>query len=373
MGIEAAGLLASLRRGLTRLHVSASSVRAVCGIGLVLLCVAVPGHMLGENYPDHDRSGRHAARDLPHNMLTSVAKDSILFTYGDNDTCPLWYLQNVEGVRPDVRMVNLSLLGTPWYIKQLRRRVNESAPVPLSYSEDEIDRLQYIQWSPKTVQIPARKEAILSNQPALTTALDASRSVEQPTMSWRIQGRPAGQDQRMLSVRDQVVYDILRSNANQGWKRPVYFAVTTPRSSRLNLEPYLHLEGLAHRVAPIRHNQARSRVVPGLSDAPFDKFRFTNLADPSVHYDGTARTRVGLYYRIWPALAARHLAERDHKKMGTPSPEPGHERGAVRRNSRRHVDAPSDCPCLPGGRRSGSGSRHGRVGRAPGSGRPPHR
>jgi hypothetical protein len=312
VGLGATGLLASLRRGLSRLQPTGPAVRAACGTGLVLLVLAVPGHMLSENYADHDRSGRQTARDLAYNMLTSVAKDSILFTYGDNDTYPLWYLQNVEGVRPDVRVVNLSLLRTPWYIKQLKRRVNASAPVPFSYSKDEIERLQYIQWSPKTVQIPVQKESLLSHQPALRKALDGSYSIEQPMMSWRIQGRTAGQNRRMLSVRDQVVYDILRSNADQGWERPVYFAVTTPPSSRLNLDPYLHLEGLAHRVVPVRHDQSPSRVVPGLSDAPFEEFRLTNLADPNVHYGGTARGTAGLYYRVWPSFAARRLAEQGH-------------------------------------------------------------
>ncbi|WP_263785769.1 glycosyltransferase family 117 protein [Salinibacter grassmerensis] len=314
VGLGASGLLASLRQGLNRLRIRGPSVQAACGTGMVLLLLVVPGQMLRENYGDHDRSGRQAARDFARNMLTSVEKDSILFTYGDNDTYPLWYLQNVEGVRPDVRVVNLSLLGTPWYIKQLKRRENASAPVPLSFSRDEIEQLRYMRWSPKTVQIPVQKDALLSNQPALTKALGTSQSVEQPMMSWRIQGRPGGQDRRMLSVADQVVYDILRANANQGWERPVYFAVTTPRSSRLNLESHLHLEGLAHRVAPIRHDQSQSRVVPGFSDAPFDDFRLTNLADPSVHYGGTARGTIGLHYRIWPSLTARRLAEKGHKK-----------------------------------------------------------
>lgn len=140
VGLGGAGLLECLEDGLRRLTVERATLRAVGGTALALL-LAIPGQMISENYDDHDRSGRYEARDFAYNLLTSVAKDSILFTYGDNDTYPLWYLQNVEGVRPDVRVVNLSLLDTPWYIKQLKQHSNASEPHPLPLSDEQIDRL----------------------------------------------------------------------------------------------------------------------------------------------------------------------------------------------------------------------------------------
>ncbi len=312
VGIGAAGLLERLANGLRRLHVQTPALRAAFGMALTVLLVAVPGHMLGENYADHDRSGRQAAREFAYNMLTSVAEDSILFTYGDNDTYPLWYLQNVEGVRPDVRVVNLSLLDTPWYIKQLKHRANESAPLPMSLSDEQIEKLQYDRWSPRNVQIPVQKEALLSNQPALKTAIDEQHPLEQP-MSWRLRGRAAGGDQRMLAVKDRVIYNILRTNAAQGWNRPVYFATTTPSNAHLNLEPYFQLEGLAHRVVPIRHDARQGRVVPGLSADPFSEFRLTKLDDPTVYYGETARRTVGSRYRLWATHAAQRLASQGHE------------------------------------------------------------
>jgi len=277
---------------------------------LTLLLVGVPGQMISENYGDHDRSGRQAARDVAYNMLTSVAEDSILFTYGDNDTYPLWYLQNVEGVRPDVRVVNLSLLGTSWYTKQLKEPSLASAPVPMSFSDEQIEQLRYEPWSPKTMRLPVRKSDLLSHQPALKNAITGEHPLERP-MSWRLKGRTVG-DRRALSPTDQVVYDILRTNAEQGWTRPVYFATTTPPSARLNLAPYLQLEGLAQRVVPIRHETPRPRVVPGLSEVPFADFRLTHLDDPTVYYGETARSTVGTYYRVWPSYAAQRLAEQGH-------------------------------------------------------------
>ncbi len=311
VGIGAAGLLESLRTGLRKLRIQAPSVRAAGGVGLTVLLFAVPGQMLSENYDDHDRSGRYAARDMAYNMLTSVAEDSILFTYGDNDTYPLWYLQNVEGVRPDVRVVNLSLLGTPWYAKQLKRPANESAPVPMSLSDEQIEQLRYRRWSPREVQFPVQSKELFANQPELQTAVTETHSLEQP-MAWRLRGRSVQGDQRMLSIADQVVYNILRTNAENGWERPVYFSVTTPANTHLNLEPYFQLEGLAHRVVPIRDEDAGGRVVPGLTDARFADFRLTNLDDPDVYYGDTARGTLGAHYRIWPTRAARSLAEQGH-------------------------------------------------------------
>lgn len=306
VGLGAAGLLESLTTALRR--VSGPAARAAVGTGLAILLLAVPGQMLHENYDDHDRSGRYAARDYAYNLLTSVAEDSILFTYGDNDTYPLWYLQNVEGVRPDVRVVNLSLLDTPWYAKQLKESSNESPPVPLSLADEQIQQLRYREWSPRRVKLPVSKTRLFSNQPSLEAAVTESHPLEQP-MAWHLQGRSAGENQRMLSVADQVVYNVLRTNAENGWERPIYFSVTTPSSSRLNLNPYFQLEGLAHRVVPVRHEAPGGRVVPGITDARFEDFRLTNLDDPSVYFGETARGLVGTHYRTWPAYAARRLAE----------------------------------------------------------------
>lgn len=310
IGVGAAGTLEAVRHGLQRIAVGKAALQAAVGVVLTVLLACVPGQVLSENYADHDRSGRQVARDVAYNMLTSVAEDSILFTYGDNDTYPLWYLQNVEGVRPDVRVVNLSLLGTPWYAKQLKEPALDSAPVPMSFSDERIEQLDYRPWSAKEMRLPVQKSDLLSHQPALKTAITEEHPLEQP-MSWRLQGRTVGK-QRALSRTDQVVYDILRTNAEQGWKRPVYFAVTTPPSARLDLAPYLQLEGLAQRMVPIRHEAPGGRVVPGLTEAPFRDFQLTNLDDPAVYYGETARNTVGNYYRIWPAYAARSLAEQGY-------------------------------------------------------------
>ncbi len=99
--------------------------------GLVWL-ILVPGILLRENWEDHDRSGKYFARDIAYNYLQSCAPNAILFTNGDNDTFPLWYAQEVEGIRTDVRVVNLMLFNTDWYIEQMKRKAYESEALPLS-------------------------------------------------------------------------------------------------------------------------------------------------------------------------------------------------------------------------------------------------
>ena len=118
----------------------------------VVLLAVIPINMLAKNFESHDRSGRYIAWDYSYNMLQSCEPNAILFTNGDNDTFPLWYLQEVEEVRTDIRIVNLSLLNTPWYIQQLK---DLEPKVPIAYSDGEIERLTLMRWDkPQVLEIP---------------------------------------------------------------------------------------------------------------------------------------------------------------------------------------------------------------------------
>ncbi|GAI29676.1 unnamed protein product, partial [marine sediment metagenome] len=108
------------------------------------ICALVPILMASQEWNDHDRSQKLLAPDLAKNYLNSCPKNAILFTYGDNDTYPLWYAQEVENVRPDIRIINTSLLGIDWYVNQLRYKINESAPINIVWSEDQVRGLAYL-------------------------------------------------------------------------------------------------------------------------------------------------------------------------------------------------------------------------------------
>jgi len=309
VGIGAGGLLQLVYESVRDTLSSTGQTASLLAAG-ALLFLAVPGWMGFQNYGDHDRSGNHVARDYAHNMLSSVAEDGILFTNGDNDTYPLWYLQNVEGVRRDVRVVNLSLLNTPWYIKQLKQRTYESAPLPLSLSGDDIDNLRPMRWEPETQRLPVAEERAAEWSEYLPASEADTSALERP-MTWTLRGRSYSEDTRMLQVADQAAYNMLLTNARNQWERPIYFAVTVARSGQLNLSNYFQLEGQAYRVLPIRHDRRYGRVVPGITDERMSEFRFTNLADSSVYYNENARRMVD-GYRLHFSHAAERLSRRGH-------------------------------------------------------------
>lgn len=313
IGIGASGILQLTFEKLRDKTAQSPNVRNGILLSIAgILFLIVPLNMVVENFFDHDRSGRYVAPDYAYNMLMSLDENAIVFTNGDNDTFPLWYLQEVEGVRTDVRVVNLSLLNTPWYIKQLKNQFShESPPVPISLSNDQIDRLGPIGFTPQEVRLPVDKQQILQNSEVPVSIEDAD-SIESP-MTWTLNGRPFNQEMNWLHVADQVALDILQTNAQQGWTRPIYFAVTVSHDGQLDLQNYFQLEGQAWRVVPVKHNSPLGRVVPEITVDRLRKFRFTNLGDPSVYFDENIRRMVDNYRNIFAHTAETVASQGDNQ------------------------------------------------------------
>jgi hypothetical protein len=252
---------------------------------LVAMGLLVPALMASEGWDDHSRAHRTTGVDFAKNYMDSLAPNAILFTNGDNDTFPLWYVQEVEGYRTDVRICNLSLLNTDWYIDQMKRRAYESAPLPIRMDEE-----KYRQGTRDIVILDPPKD---TNKPymdlnqAMETALDDDRKRDYgagksysvlPSNSFRIMADSADiarhgvlNAEEMKSRLDYIdwtltdekgnpkgyilknqfaVLDLLRNN---NWERPVYFAVTTGPDSYMGLEEHFRLEGLAYRLVPLRY------------------------------------------------------------------------------------------------------------------------
>jgi hypothetical protein len=307
VGLGATGLIQLLSDALRPRLSSLKQVNgAAIGLG-VLLFAAVPLWMLAENYDDHDRSSNYVPREYALNMLESVEHNAILFTNGDNDTFPLWYLQEVEGIRRDVRVVNLSLLNTPWYVRQMKNQwARDSAPLPISLTDQQIDNLTVVRWDPAEVTVPA-DPATLSGDRGLLPSQDDAGRVASP-MRWTLRGRPFGQDFNILYAADQVVFDMVRTNARQGWTRPIYFAVTVSPDGQIGLDNFLQMEGQAFRVTPIQHDTPLGRVVPGLSDERLFNMQFTGLDDPTIYFDENIRRMTDNYRNVF-AHTAQQLAE----------------------------------------------------------------
>jgi len=308
-----------------------SSKIAAYGI-LGVLLVACPLWMGFQNYHDHDRSERFVASDYAYNLLNSVAPHGILFTNGDNDTFPLWYLQEVEGVRTDVRIVCLSLLNTEWYIKQLRDQwSHESAPLPISLTDNEIEEITsgYTLHEPDTLSIPVNKNLLNSAfsgddqykekigvKPTAAVnynleGMDFGIPVDSldNRVFWYYEGRPIGKDRQgnqryFTQVQDEVILDILRTNK---WLRPVYFANTVSSQSQMNLQPYFRFEGKAFRVVPQRHNNTSYGWIDASIHAKrLEKFRFREWDNPDAYFDENIRRMLGNYRFSVTELARKY-------------------------------------------------------------------
>ncbi len=302
VGIGASGVLELARDALAQ-RKEQFRKGAVLG-GAALLFAAVPGWMMVENYDDHDRSGAYIAHDYAYNMLMSVAENAILFTNGDNDTYPLWYLQEVEGIRTDVRVTNLSLLNTSWYVRQLKhQRARDSAPLPISIPDARIGQLGFIRWEPREVSLPVDPASFRREESEVSLPQIDTSAIESP-MTWSLPGRQYSQDLRYLYGADVVALDILQTAASRGWERPVYFAVTVARDGQLNLQNYFQMEGMTFRVVPIRHDVPMGRIAPHVALDRLEEFRFGNLDDPDVYHNSVVRNMVDNYRNIFAHTAS---------------------------------------------------------------------
>ncbi len=221
--------------------------KAAYAFVMLLILLAVPITMLKANYFTHDRSNNFVPWDYAYNLLQSVAPNAVLFTNGDNDTFPLWYLQDVEGVRRDVRVANLSLLNTPWYVKQLKNLAPYgSKKIAMDLSDKEVDRIGPSRWEPRTMRLPV-PQIVFAEAGVKDTAITNKGSI-----SWKMNNTTSYGNIKVVRVQDLVALSIIKA-AN--WERPVYYAVTCSENSKLGLNDYLQMEGMAFRLVPKKRDK----------------------------------------------------------------------------------------------------------------------
>ncbi|MBR9976176.1 MAG: DUF2723 domain-containing protein [Bacteroidetes bacterium] len=298
--------------GLVDMLMSKIGRHEAVGVALAgLMLVAGPVNMLAQNFQTHDRHHNYVAFDYAYNLLQSCDQDAILFTGGDNDTFPVWYLQYAAGIRRDVRVVNLSLLNTSWYSKQLKNERPYGAPtVDFSYTDKELDQMRPVQWSTQRISVPIDRQNFhfgsLEMLPYIKSVGELPEKLEvevQP--SYR---DPAGTEG--LRVQDILIIDILNNNFNT---RPIYFALSTAPNDRLSLENHLVVEGLAYRVAPVAlpqrgnryytnvNTEVTRRHLMDLRETPDSNrafgFMFRELNNPDINLD-EASTKMIYSFRV---------------------------------------------------------------------------
>lgn len=310
----------------------------VAGYVAAGLCtLAVPVIMASQEWDDHDRSKKTVARDLATDYLESCDKNAIVISYGDNDTYPLWYAQEVEGIRPDVRVINSSLLGTDWYINQLRYKLNESAPVDPIWTAAQIEgsNRDIIYNAPKPGVDPnaymdlytMMKDYAGSDDPSKTEqGRDGSTLNIYPTKKVSIpvdinvvkQNGTVNATDSVVSLvqfeipksviykNDAAIFNIIASNK---WKRPIYF--TSPQgASELGFDKYVRQDGLTYRFVPVLNSQVNDDWV---YDKMMNKFKFGGADVKGVYFDEENRRHLNSI-RLAYAQGASSLADNGKKE-----------------------------------------------------------
>jgi hypothetical protein len=297
--------------------------------------------MATQNWDDHDRSKKTIAPDLATNYLESCAPNAILFTVGDNDTYPLWYAQEVKGIRPDVRVINTSLLGTDWYINQLRYKINESDPIDVIWSADQIagdkrnvsyyipvsqtDTGYYDLFTMMKDQVGSDAETKMYRSPQGGELLNYfySKNFKVPVNEAVVRQNKTvnATDSVVSELRFQVGKQYLFKNdaailniiAANNWKRPIYF--TQPY--QLGFDDYLRQDGLTFRLVPIA-NARNGANTEWMFDKVMNKFKYGGAEKDGVYFDEENRRHMVNIRNAHTILAMNLIAagrKNDAKKV----------------------------------------------------------
>ena len=312
---------------------------AAAGIASLVLLL-IPIQMAGQNWDDHDRSGRTVASDMGRNYLESCEPNAILFCYGDNDTFPLWYAQEVEGIRTDVRTVNLSYLSGDWYIDQMKKQAYEGKPLPIgllpkSYyyynnyalvSPNGGERLS-VEEAYKALQGHGPGSPAMLTSPDLYVAVDSAAVAQRiaksfpaltghitPDFSLSLHGR------QFLDIGGLSVLDLIAGNK---WERPIYWAITSPRNAFNGMTASMVQTGMTSQLLPLapRVDSTGRAIDYGIGnldrmyETVMTKFRWCGADRPGTYFDENARGIVStLRNQIFTPLANGYLERGDKQK-----------------------------------------------------------
>lgn len=306
--------------------------KSTVAVIVTAVCLLVPYRMAAENWDDHDRSGRTVARDFGLNYLNSCDEQAIIFSNGDNDTFPLWYNQEVEENRTDMRVCNLSYLNTDWYIDQMKREAYTSKPCPISWDKTdyqsgrldvsrvyddprlngaalELNQMLSLIRDPRMIE-----ETGIGNVPASTVYIPLDRN------DLIARGIVEAKDSAMI---DEAMFIKLRGSLSKAqlmflemlntnnWERPIYVCATVGDEFYPALQNYMELEGLAYRIVPTYGPRERVNTEK-MYDNMMNKFLYGNIKDPHTYID-EQHNRMARTMRIMMAQLAEALIQENKR------------------------------------------------------------
>ena len=315
------------------LHKKAKIPYALSAAFATLFSLGVPALMAQQNWDDHDRSGRYVCRDAGYNYLNTCEKNAVLFCNGDNDTFPLWYNQEVEGVRTDIRSCNLSYISASWYIDQMKKGYYDSAPLQ-------------IEWQPSDYQKGNIDAAIIRDDPRLGGKMDLKTALQLLRKKDFIDEDGYGRffastmtipvdKQKVIAagVVDEKDYDnivdtiyiklgkqiiqkndlmVLEMLANNDWTRPIYICRTVGGEYYPNIKEYLQLEGMAYRFVPLKKKSGAH--IEKMFDNMMNNYKYGNIESEKVYLDETNRRTASTYRQLFVELARELYIEKQNEK-----------------------------------------------------------
>lgn len=337
IGLGVAGITERLRKMMN--ETTAATITAV-------LCLLVPLQMVSQTWDDHDRSGRYTCRDFGQNYLKSVQEEGcpIIFTCGDNDTFPLWYNQETEGFRTDVRVCNLSYLQTDWYIDQMKRPAYDSPSVPINW-----ERIDYVSGHNEAVYVrpeamqtinnyyrqnPEEAKAEFGDNPYelknilkhwVRNSRDGLQMIPTDSIVIRLDKEAIKRsgmlvpdsipDYMHLSLKGKrVLYKnelmMLEMLANTNWERPLYMAITVGSDNHLNMTRNFLQEGLAYRITPFDNEKSGRKIdSEKMYDNLMNKFKFGGIDNPDIYLDETVLRMCDTHRRMFVQLSTQLIKE----------------------------------------------------------------
>ncbi len=309
----------------------------------IIIALPIPLLMAFQNMDDHNRSNYNCVKNMAINYLNSCEENGILFTDNDNNTFPLRYAQEVEGIRTDVRVVNLNNLNSCWYIEQMEKQLNKSAPIPFSLEkekyqfsdrkkvyliervnraislEEAIDFVAHDDKAYKSVPdikglihyIPQNSFTIEANQDSVVK----NKTIKPEVKKLFVQEMEFTVNKKYIAKNHLMVMDLLATNK---WQRPIYYAVSVSDSNYLGLDSYFELAGLTYRIVPAKMKDSFCHFgginTKLMYNRLMNDFQYGNIGDPEVFYDNGTREMLTKLRNTFVLTAAKMVSEGKKKK-----------------------------------------------------------